>query len=260
MTCRWRSSAFDRATLPALVLAFAMACGGAATSAAAPRMVDPDRAAELTSGTVAQLAAWVVTSGDGRRLPFLIVDKVHAEAFVFAADGRLWGAAPVLVGQARGDDSTPGVGDRELSAIPPPDRTTPAGRFLAALGPAAGGHQVLWVDYGAAISLHPVVTANRKEQREKRLRSPSPEDNRITYGCINVPAGFYEGVVRPAFTGIRGAVYILPDSKSLEAVFPTFAAEQASAAPPADVGVTEEAGSAGVDAAALSNGRTAPQP
>jgi len=198
---------------------------------AAARLMDPAKAAELTSGIVGQLADWVIASGGNRDLPFVIVDKVAAEVFVFAADGRLWGASPALLGFARGDDSVPGIGDRKLSAIRPNERTTPAGRFLAAFGPGPGGQKVLWVDYATAISLHPVVTSNPKEHRQKRLQSASPKDNRITFGCINVPAGFYENVVRPAFTGVQAAVYILPETKPLEEVFPSFRAQQAKAAP-----------------------------
>ena len=106
--------------------------------------------------------------------------------------------------------SSPGVGDRELSDIKPEDRTTPAGRFVAKFGTASGNRKVLWVDYATAISLHPVVTRNKKERRLQRLKSPSPEDNRITYGCINVPAEFYAKVVRRLFKDATGVVYILP--------------------------------------------------
>jgi hypothetical protein len=152
----------------------------------------------------------------------VIIDKVAAEVVVFGADGRLWGAAPALLGLARGDGSAPGVGDRELSAILPEERTTPAGRYLAGYGPASGGRTVLWVDYETAVSLHQVISSNPREQRLQRLASPDPQDNRITYGCINVSADFYEEVVRPAFTGTNGVVYILPEATPLNEVFPTF--------------------------------------
>jgi hypothetical protein len=191
-------------------------------SLSAPRPVKRSALAQPASQTVTQMADWVIAARDNRGLPFVIIDKVAAEVVVFDAAGRSRGAAPALLGLARGDDSVPGVGDRNLSAIRPGERTTPAGRFLAAYGPARDKHRVLWVDYGTAISLHPVVTANRKEQRLKRLQSPSPDDNRITYGCINVPAAFYEQVVRRTFTGTSGVVYILPETKPLDEVFPGF--------------------------------------
>lgn len=175
-----------------------------------------------TSEAVAQFEGWVTASGDNGGLAFMIIDKENAEVFIFTSDGELKGAAPALLGLARGDDSAPGIGDRKLSSIRPKDRTTPAGRFIAGFGPAIGQGDVLWVDYKDAVSMHPVITANRKERRLERLRTPTPEDNRITFGCINVPYAFYEKVVRPIFTGAKAVVYVLPDTKPLEEVFPAF--------------------------------------
>ncbi len=191
----------------------------------------PVPADQAPSGVAAQLAAWVTRAGDNDERPFAIIDKVAARIFVFDADGRLVGAAPVLVGLATGDDSAAGVGDKALAAISPDERTTPAGRFVAGFGPATGGKTVFWVDYADAISLHPVVTTNPQEHRLKRIKSSAPEDHRISFGCINVPARFYETVVLTAFAGGSAIVYVLPDSRPVEEVFPAFAATtQASAA------------------------------
>ena len=128
-------------------------------------------------------------------MPFAIVDKIYAKVFVFDAGGRLRGAAPALLGMARGDDTIPGIGDRKLSDIPPRERVTPAGRFVASLGFNVHGKDVLWVDYNDAVSLHRVVTNNPKERRLERLASPKPLEHRISWGCINVPANFYIDVV-----------------------------------------------------------------
>jgi hypothetical protein len=177
-----------------------------------------------------------MTADDNHGRPFAIVDKAGAHIFVFRADGRLRGAAPVLVGFTRGDDTEAGVGDRALSAIRPDQRTTPAGRFVARFGRAKGERKVLWVDYADAISLHPVVTTNPKEHRLRRIRSLAPEDHRISYGCINVPARFYREVVLRAFADGSGVVYILPDTKSLEEVFPGLAAQAIGAPHPTAVG------------------------
>ena len=152
----------------------------------------------------------------------MVIDKVAAKVFLFDAQGQLVGATPALFGITAGDESAAGVGDRELSDIKPEDRTTPAGRFVAKFGRASGNRNVLWVDYATSISLHPVVTTNKKERRLQRLRSTTADDNRITYGCINVPAKFYQDIVRPLFTGTSGIVYILPESKYLFEVFPAF--------------------------------------
>jgi hypothetical protein len=183
------------------------------------------KAVEKRSASAAEVADWVIASGDNTGRPFMIVDKLAAEVFVFDAAGRLLGDAPVLVGLARGDDSVAGIGDRDLAAIRPEERTTPAGRFVTGFGPAAGSRRtVLWVDYATAVSLHPVVVNNPKERRLERIRSPDPGEHRITFGCINVPTAFYKDVVLKAFAGGVGVVYVLPDTKPLDEVFPAVAA------------------------------------
>ncbi|MEO5658579.1 MAG: hypothetical protein ABIQ90_02115, partial [Polaromonas sp.] len=115
--------------------------------------VHPKRAnfeGELASPESRNLADWVVDSGDNRSMPFVIVDKAQAKVFVFHADGRLRGAAPTLLGLARGDDSVPGIGTRKMSSILPEERTTPAGRFVASLDRNLHGVEILWVDYDTA--------------------------------------------------------------------------------------------------------------
>jgi hypothetical protein len=173
----------------------------------------------LPSEAVEQVTNWVIASGDNGGVPFMVVDKIAAKVFVYDAQGLLLGVTPALLGITPGDESSPGVGDRELSDIKPEDRTTPAGRFVAKFGTASGNRKVLWVDYATAISLHAVVTTKKKERRLQRLKSPTPEDNRITFGCINVPAAFYAKVVRPLFKDTAGVVYILPETKPLKEVF-----------------------------------------
>ena len=181
---------------------------------------------ERASHEARQIADWVVDSGDNRNMPFAIVDKTDAKVFVFNADGRLRGAAPALLGLARGDDAVPGIGNRALSSIRPDERTTPAGRFVAALDRNLRGKEILWVDYDGAVSMHPVITTKPAERRAQRLASPTALDNRISYGCINVPATFFDKVVRPAFTGTDGIVYVLPETRPAREVFASYDVEE----------------------------------
>ncbi len=205
-----------------LGLALAGPVLAAAPFAPAERLLRASFHGEAASRDVRYLADWVVDSSDNQRLPFVIVDKKQARVLVFDSAGRLQGASPALLGQARGDGSAPGIGNRQLSSIRPEERTTPAGRFVAALGQDLGEKDIVWVDYDAAISLHRVVTANAKERRLQRLATPTPADNRISYGCINVPAAFYDAVVKPAFQSSDGVVYVLPEVRSIEAVFAAY--------------------------------------
>ncbi len=181
---------------------------------------------EVPSREARQVADWVVDSSDNQSLPFVIVDKVNAKVFVFNPGGVLQGATPALLGLASGDDAVPDIGKRPLSKILPEERTTPAGRFVATLDQNLRGKEILWVDYDTAISLHPVVTSNPKERRAQRLTTATTLDNRISYGCINVPAKFFMNVVRPFFTGTNGIVYVLPEKKSPQEVFASYDVEE----------------------------------
>ena len=208
------------------VISLGMAVGGASMLGAVAQTSEEARIDEVDPGqsvanAVIELAGWVIATEDHRDFPFAIIDKSAAQVLVFGGDGKLKGLAPVLVGSADGDHSAPGVGDRELKDIPAKDRTTPAGRFVAGYGPATGGQRVLWVDYETAVSIHPIATGNRAEKREERLATPTPDDNRITHGCINVSQEFYDKVVRATFAK-GGVFYVLPDDMTMEEAFPGF--------------------------------------
>lgn len=177
---------------------------------------------EPASPDAHHVADWIVDARDNRGLPFAIVDKVDAKVYVFYADGRLRGTAPVLLGLAVGDDSVPGIGQRKLSTILPEERTTPAGRFVADMDRDLHGKPMLWVDYDGAVAIHPVLTSKPDERRAERLASSTPLDNRISYGCINVPPEFFKHVVSPAFTKTSGIVYVLPETRSPQKVFGSY--------------------------------------
>jgi hypothetical protein len=179
---------------------------------------------------VHKVADWATVSGDNRGLPFIVIDKAGARVFVFDRRGRILGAAPALLGLGRGDDSIAGIGQRRLATIRPEERTTPAGRFEAALGNDFD-QDILWIDYDTALSLHRVILGNPKDRRYARLASPTPTDNRISYGCINVPAIFYDTIVAPAFKGTVGIVYILPETRPVESVFAMRAATPETISP-----------------------------
>ena len=127
-----------------------------------------------------------------------------------------------LLGSARGDESVPGVGSRPISEIKPEERTTPAGRFVAEAGRNASGEDVLWIDYEAAVSMHRVRNTAARERRPQRLATPSAADNRISYGCINLPVAFYEQQIRPRMATQRLIVYVLPEVKPMQPLFGSY--------------------------------------
>lgn len=213
-----------------MALAFASIGTAGAEDAAAPpaAAVDELPQGQEVSETVIELAGWVVASKDAQGYPFAIMDKAAAQVLVFDGNGRLRGAASGLFGSATGDHTAPGVAGLALREIPGRDRTTPAGRFVGGYGPSIDAGRVLWVDYESAVSIHPTATGVPAERRTERLASPSPDDNRVTHGCINVSPGFYEQVIRSTFE--RGGVfYILPDNASIAETFPEFAKSREAA-------------------------------
>jgi hypothetical protein len=192
-----------------------------ATKVAKPAPVPVEPAPEMPrSENAERMIAWVAAAHDNGKLPYAVIDKPAATLYLFAANGDFLGETPVLLGVGVGDDSSPGVGAKNLDDIGPAERTTPAGRFVTKFGRAFGRQRVLWVDYANAVAMHVVTSLHKNEHRVERLLSPSPEDNRISFGCINVGARFYNGKLRPQFEKRGGIVYITPDVKPLDEVFP----------------------------------------
>jgi len=194
--------------------------GAAAAPARAVLQRRLDFAGQTPSPEAREVAQWVVDSADNGDRSFAILDKRHARVYVFEPSGLLAGATPVLLGYAAGDDSVPGIGQRPIDQVRPEERTTPAGRFVAEPGRNALHEEVVWVDYAAAVSMHRVRLTNPAEHRAERLASPTEADNRISYGCINMPVPFFENVMWPRFRAQGGNVYVLPEVKPLADVFP----------------------------------------
>ncbi len=188
-----------------------------------PLQRELDMKGEPASRDARRLAGWVVDTADNGRLNFAILDKRNAKVFVFEPGGRLIGASPVLLGYAAGDDTVAGIGTRPIADVKPWERTTPAGRFRAEPGRNALPEDVLWVDYAAAVSMHRVRLSNPAEHRAERLKSRNAQARRISYGCINMPPEFFEQVLWPNFKRQGGIVYVLPEKKRLEQVFPALA-------------------------------------
>ncbi|WP_198415031.1 L,D-transpeptidase [Piscinibacter terrae] len=179
----------------------------------------PDFGTEKPSKDALQVASWVLNANDNEGSSFVIVDKHAARTYVFTPEGKLRGAAPVLLGLTKGDETYPGVGDRELSNIAANERTTPAGRFVAEPGVNGHGVDIVWVDYEAAVSMHRVITNNPAERRLQRLASSKPAEHRISYGCINLPAAFYENVLAPTVRDSDTIIYVLPETQSPAELF-----------------------------------------
>jgi hypothetical protein len=155
---------------------------------------------------------------DGR--PFAIVDKRRATLSVYAADGRLVGRAPVLLGLTPGDTEPASARGKAPAALAPHERVTPAGRFEALPGRNLSGERVVWFDYEANLAIHRLRPAPAQERRPARLASANPQDHRITLGCVVVAPAFFDQVVLPTLGGAASLVYILPEREMQAAAAP----------------------------------------
>jgi hypothetical protein len=230
-----------RSALAALLVAAGLAAPTASAApdgaaSAKPRAQAP-AAARAQFGRVTpspparSVGDWVVKSRDNGELPFMLIDKPRARLYVFDAAGRLQGTAPVLLGLAKGDHTVPGIGDKPLAEIADHERTTPAGRFVAERGRNLKGHPIIWIDYDAAVSMHRVRSVGPGERRLERLASKTAADNRISYGCVNVPVAFFDNVIDLVAPGPRMMVYVLPDEQPLAQAFGWQRTARAQAAP-----------------------------
>jgi hypothetical protein len=193
-----------------------------ALAAESAGLIRADFGGQTVASDVHHIADWAVHSRDHKGLPFIIVDKVNAKAAAFDRTGRLIEVTPILLGMGVGDIFPSEVLNMNMLQTRPSQRVTPAGRYFAEEDLDIKGDNVLWVDYDKAIAIHKIPPKKTKQRRHERMASPNPAQHRITYGCINVPPGFYDRVVHAQFSSKGGIVYVLPDSTPLKAVFKSY--------------------------------------
>ena len=125
----------------------------------------------------------------------------------------------MLLGLALGDTGIADIAQRRPASLAPHERHTPAGRFESQPGHNDRGEAIVWIDYAASLAIHRLRPAPAGERRVERLVSTTPDDNRITLGCIVVPVAFYEAVVEPLLGWQRGVVYVLPEARPVHTLF-----------------------------------------
>ena len=173
---------------------------------------------------------WVAASKDNAGLPFMVVDKTNARVYAFTPFAQLKATAPMLLGMGVGDEVLVSP-DAPMSAIPPQKRITPAGRYVSKLVKEPSGKVVLSIDARNLISMHIVAKGTPAQRRAERLASVDAGDNRVSFGCINVPPAFFTTVVDPDFRPAKGVVYILPEKTTAGQLFGFQPAVSAPVAP-----------------------------
>jgi hypothetical protein len=106
--------------------------------------------------------------------------------------------------------------NKTIEATTAAEKITPAGRFSATY---RNDNLVFAEGAQSSIAMHKVYLGTPSERRQQRLDTASPEDNRVSYGCINVSAAYMKNVVEPTFKDSGGVMYITPDSQTLNETF-----------------------------------------
>jgi len=138
--------------------------------------------------------------------PFILVDKPTATAYIFNKDGVLQKSFPVVLGAAIGDSANQADVN---STRPGKYATTPAGRYNLKYG---GGSEEDYINYHNkayyltdsktgklaknGVSLH-IVYQGELEKRTKALNTPTPNDNRLSWGCVNVDEKIWDESIAP---------------------------------------------------------------
>jgi hypothetical protein len=238
----WMRSRQEQPTLPAP----AVSSNPSVSRSAGPFA---DFGDETPSHDARHVANWAFFTGDNQGKSVVLLDKKAARVYTFDPGGRLVAATPALLGSAIGDDSAPGIGEKPLAQIRPEEKTTHAGRFEAQPGVNTDGEDVIWIDYDAAVSMHRVRPTVAAERRLERLATPTEEDNRISFGCVNLPVHFYEQVLSPAVKKTGAIVYVLPETRSPEEVFGSWDVTDPAQARAASAVRTKDSATAPVPAA-----------
>ncbi|MFZ8064821.1 LPD38 domain-containing protein [Escherichia coli] len=160
------------------------------------------------SSTASVVRAWVQETKDNQGQKYIIADKVAGELYIMDSRGNVLATMPALYGSRKGDAAVPGQ--------------TPAGIFMLQqrndVGASLGGDVQQFAEHtdGSIWAIHRVLTTNPKQMREARLKSVTAADNRISLGCINVPADMYDKYLK---NGFQGKLYVIPEQKPLGEVF-----------------------------------------
>lgn len=163
------------------------------------------------------VADWQARKGGAA---FIVVDKPGGLLYAFDASGSLLAKTPALTGKTVADVYTEAQKRLSLAQTTDKDKVTPAGEFASKGVNSGYGKSVEFSHFGTSrLLIHSVYLGTPSERRAERLSSPTGEDNRVSYGCINVPAEFVKDVLEPHFMG-ASRVVVMPETMSVEEMFP----------------------------------------
>lgn len=154
---------------------------------------------------------------------YLIADKTRAEMYVIGKDGKLLGKFPILLGQTKGEFTNLSDPDSDVAGK---YATTPAGKYILARNGLSVMEEdlklydskIMSMNGGHGLAIH-IVYPKELIKRMAALETPTPDDNRMSWGCINISKKMWIKYIQDNFKGTE-SLYIttdFPEETSLNA-------------------------------------------
>jgi hypothetical protein len=143
---------------------------------------------------------------------FMVADKPNGMMHIFKEDGSHALSDPTLYGKDKGDVM------EAVSSLEGGAKITPAGKFtLKSMKSEYAGKQMLVLveskDSTGYIAIHAADVSTPSENRLGRLDTPTAEDNRVSYGCINTKHNTFVDKIVPNIDSLDGGlIFVLPDA------------------------------------------------
>lgn len=156
--------------------------------------------------------------------PYVIADKPTATVFLFDSQNNIIAKFPALFGQAKGE--APNSADAN-SDIAGSGATTPAGSYKMSLGKNMKAQdlnlyhgKIFRIEGTSNLAFH-ITYPGELAERTKALKTKTTEDNRMSWGCINISEENFDKYVTPYLSKDNQKLYITPDNQN-EAFNPKF--------------------------------------
>lgn len=152
---------------------------------------------------------------------YYIVDKPTATIYAINSNGKGIASSPVILGATKGE--IPNTADTE-KPLYNQIATTPAGKFelihsdIDSTIYKGKSLALLGTDYLAIHIVYPDPEEYKK--RIKALKTSTPNDNRISWGCINVSENFWTSSIAP-YAKNGSTIFITPDYQSTTTLDPS---------------------------------------
>lgn len=146
---------------------------------------------------------------------FVIVDKPRAEMYVINKDKKLIGKFPILLGKTKGEQ--PNISDTNTET-PGANTTTPAGIYkigrdsISTDGIKTYKGKIFSIYNSNNLAIH-ITYPPEKEKRDKALNTLDIEDNRISWGCINIDEENFDKYLKNNISE-NATLFITPDNEN----------------------------------------------